>query len=58
MLRGGEVESAENEWEKFRDIGMECTNDVFGMIRVGGQLRKESEWLRSRWGVGRKEKSF
>ena len=30
----GEVESVE-EWEKFRDIVMECTNDVCGMRRVG-----------------------
>ena len=27
VWRGGEVESVE-EWEKFRDIVMECTNDV------------------------------
>ena len=32
------------EWEKFRDIVMECTNDVCGMRRVGGQRRKGSEW--------------
>ena len=29
--RGGEVESVEKEWEKFRDIILECTNDVCGM---------------------------
>ena len=34
----------EKEWEKFRDMVMECTNDVCGMKRVGGQLRKGSEW--------------
>ena len=34
----------EKEWEKFRDIVMECTNDVCGMRRVGGQKRKGSEW--------------
>ena len=34
----------EKEWEKFRDIVMECTNDVCGMRRVGGQRRKGSEW--------------
>ena len=28
------------ELEKFRDILMECTNDVCGMRRVGGQRRK------------------
>ena len=28
------------EWEKFRDIVMECTNDVCGMTRVDGQRRK------------------
>ena len=43
MWRGGEVESVE-EWEKFRDIIMECNNDVCGMRRVGGQRRKRSEW--------------
>ena len=31
------------EWEKFRDIVLECTNDVCGMRRVGGQRRKGSE---------------
>ena len=31
-------------WEKFRDIVKECTNDVCGMRRVGGQRRKGSEW--------------
>ena len=41
---GEEVESVEMEWEKFRDIVMECTNDVCGMRRVGGQKRKRSEW--------------
>ena len=37
----------EKDWEKFRDIVMECTNDVndvCGMRRVGGQRRKGSEW--------------
>ena len=34
----------EKEWEKFRDIVMECTNDLCGMRRVGGQRRKGSEW--------------
>ena len=33
--RGGEVGSVEKEWEKFRDIVMECTNDICGM-RLGG----------------------
>ena len=28
---------------KFRDIVMECTNDMCGMRRVGGQRKKESE---------------
>ena len=40
MWRGGEVESVEKEWEKFRDMIMECTNDVCSMRRVGGQRRK------------------
>ena len=30
VCRGGEVESVEKEWEKFRDMVMECTNDVCG----------------------------
>ena len=33
----------EKEWEKFRDMVMECTNDVCGMRRVGGQRRKGNE---------------
>ena len=44
VWRGGEVESVEREWEKLRDIVMECTNDVCGMRCVGGQRRKGSEW--------------
>ena len=44
MWTGREVESVERECEKFRDIVMECTNDVCGMRRVGGQRRKRSEW--------------
>ena len=29
----------EKEFEKYRDIVMECTNDVCGMSSVGGQRR-------------------
>ena len=48
----------ERESEKFRDIVTECTNDVCGMRRVGGQRRKGSEWWNeSRKGDGRKNKS-
>ena len=43
VWRGGEVESVE-EWEKFRYIVMECTNDACGMRHAGGQRRKGSEW--------------
>ena len=42
--RGGEVKNVEKEWEKFRDIVKECTNDVCGMRREGRQRRKGSEW--------------
>ena len=41
MGRGGEVESVEKEWKKFRDIVIECTNDVCGMRCVGGQRKWE-----------------
>ena len=34
VLRGGDVESEEKEWEKFRDMVKECTIDVCGMRRV------------------------
>ena len=54
---GGGIKSVEKEWEKFRDIVIECTNDVCGMRRVGGQGRKGSEWWNEYCG-GRKEKSF
>ena len=40
MWRGGEVEGVEKEWEKFRYIVVECTNDVCGMRLVGGQRRQ------------------
>ena len=51
VWRGGEVESVEKEWEKFRDMVMECTNDVCGMSRVGGQRRKGGEWWNEEVGV-------
>ena len=55
VWRGGEVESVEKEWEKFRDMAMECTNDVCGMRRVGGQRRGVNggmkKWVR-RWPKG------
>ena len=37
-------EGVEKDWEKFRNTVLECTNDVCGMSRVGGQRRKENEW--------------
>ena len=48
----------EKEWEKFRDIVMECTNDVCGMRRVDGLRRKVSEWWNEevgRWWPKREE---
>ena len=60
VWRGGEVESVEKEWEKFRDIVMECTNDVCGMRHVGGQRRKGSEWWNEEVGraVAEKRRAF
>ena len=50
-----EVESIEKEWEKFRDIVMECTNDVCGRRRVGMQRRKGSErWKETCWRAEKK----
>ena len=48
------------EWEKFRDIVMECTNDVCGMRRVDGQRREESEWWNEEVGraVAEKRRAF
>ena len=40
-MRGGDVESVE-EWEKFIDIMMECTNYECGLRRVGGRRIKGS----------------
>ena len=56
----GEVESGEKEWEKFRDIVMECTNDICGMRRVGEQRRKGSEWWNVEVGgtVAEKSRAF
>ena len=50
----------EKEWEKFRDIVMECANDVRGMRRVGGQRRKGSEWWNEEVGraVAEKRRAF
>ena len=59
VWRRGEVESVE-EWEKFRDMAMECTNDVYGMRRVGGKRRKGSEWWNEEVGraVAEKRRAF
>ena len=51
-MKCGEVESVEKEWEKFRDIVMECTNDVCGMRRVGGQRKRGVNGGMKKW-VGR-----
>ena len=50
----------ESEWEKFRDIVMECTNAVCGMRREGGQRRKGSEWWNEELGraVAEKRRAF
>ena len=50
----------EKEWEKFRDIAMECTNDVCGMRRVGGPRKKRSEWWNEEVGraVAEKRRAF
>ena len=55
MFRGGDLES-EEEWEKFRDIVKECTNEVCGMRRVGGQRRKGSELWSEEVGLAVAEK--
>ena len=50
----------EKEWEKFRDMVMECTNDVCGMRRLGGQRRNGSEWWNEEVGraVAEKRRAF
>ena len=60
MWRGWKGESMENEWEKFRMLVMECTNDVCGMRRVCGLRRKGSEWWNEEVGrvVARKRRAF
>ena len=60
VWRGGEVEIVEKEWEKFRDIVMECINDVCGMGRVGRERRKGSEWWNEEVGraVSEKRRAF
>ena len=60
VWRGGLVESVEKEWEKFRFMVMECTNDVCGMRCVGGQRRKGSEWWNEEVGraVAEKRRAF
>ena len=56
VLRRGEVESVEKEWEKFRDIVMECTNDVCGIRHVSGQKKNGEVYCgMKKWP---KEKSF
>ena len=50
----------EKEWEKFRDMVMECTNNVFGMRCAGGQRRNGSEWWNEEVGrvVAEKRRAF
>ena len=56
MCRGGEVESVGKEWVKFRDIVMECHNDVCCMRSIGGQRRKGNEWWNEEVGKAVAEK--
>ena len=50
----------EKEWEKFRDMVMECTNDVCNMRRVSGRRRNGSEWWNEEVGraVAGKRRAF
>ena len=50
----------EKEWETFRDMVMECANDVCGMRRVGGQQRNGSELWNAEVGraVAEKRRAF
>ena len=57
-MGGGEVESAEKEWEKFSDIVMECTNAVCGMRRVGGQRRVNVGQKKRNGEVAEKRRAF
>ena len=41
----------ETEWEMFRDIVMECTNDVSGVRLVGRQRRNWSGWWSEQVGM-------
>ena len=45
---------------KSSEIWLECTNDVCGMRRVGGQRRNGSEWLNEEVGreVAEKRRAF
>ena len=56
VWRGGEVESVEEEWEKFRDMVMKCTNYVSGMRRVGVNKSNGNEWWNEKvdWAVAEK----
>ena len=47
----------EKGWEKFRDMVIEHVNDGCGMIRVGWQRTKVSEWLHEEVGLALAEKS-
>ena len=51
-MKCGEVESVEKDWEKFRDLVMDCTNDVCDMRRGGGQRRLGVNGGMKKW-VGR-----
>ena len=41
MLRGGDLESAEKQWGKFRDIVMEHTNIVCGVRHRWAEKKEE-----------------
>ena len=60
VWRVGEVESVEKEWEKSRDIAIQCTKYVCGMRCVSGQRRKGSEWWNEEVGraVAEKRRAF
>ena len=43
VWRGGEVESVEKEWDKFRGIVLECTNDVCFLYESCRWVEKKGE---------------
>ena len=45
VIKEQEVGDVEKEWQRFKGVVVKCADDVCGMRRVGGGVRKGGDWF-------------